>query len=79
MIGRQFNQKYHLGLIVDNWSYKLRTSQGTSVSIYGDYAPSGDDLVFRLKLMKDEQIAFSGFNGIIEMSWALGSHRPKRY
>jgi len=29
--------------------------------------------------MKDEQIAFSGFNGIIEMSWALGSHRPKRY
>ena len=79
MIGRQFNQKYHLGLIVDNWSYKLRRSQGTSISIYGDYAPSGDDLVFRLKLMKDEQITFNGFNGIIEMSWALGSHRPKRY
>ncbi len=79
MFGRQFDKKYHLGLIIDNWSYHLRQSQGTSISIYGDYAPNGDDLVFRFKLMKDEKIDFNGMNGILEMSWALGPHRPKRY
>ena len=79
MVGRQFSKKYHLGLLVDHWSYKMRAAQGTTIGVYGDYVPDGDNLVFRFKLMKDEQIDNDGMYGIIEMVWSLGSHKPKRY
>ena len=79
MVGRQFSKKYHLGLLVDHWSYKMRAAQGTTIGVYGDYVPDGDNLVFRFKLMKDEQIDNDGMYGIIEMVWSLGYHKPKRY
>ena len=41
--------------------------------------PDEDNLVFRFKLMKDKQTDNDGMYGIIEMSWSLGSHKPKRY
>jgi hypothetical protein len=57
----------------------LKATQGTSIGLYGDYVPDEDNLVFRFKLMKDKQADNDGMYGIIEMSWSLGSHKPKRY
>ena len=79
MLGKQFNKKYHLGLLADHWSYKLKATQGTSIGLYGDYVPDEDNLVFRFKILKEKQTDNDGIHGIIEMSWSLGSHKPKRY
>lgn len=79
LIGRQFNKSSHLGIIIDDWSYALKQTKGSSYGFYSAYTPAGDDFVVRFKYLTDKINNKLNHTQTVQFSWALGKHRPQRY
>ena len=75
-MGRQFNKKFHLGVLANQWAYHLKSTSGNSAAIYFAYAPRGDSWVIRGKIINESD---SLLKGVIQLNWALGTHKPQRY
>ncbi len=76
LLGRQFNKKFHLGVLANQWAYHLKSTSGNSAAIYFAYAPRGDSWVIRGKIINESD---SLLKGVIQLNWALGTHKPQRY
>ncbi len=76
LLGRQFNKKLHLGVLVDQWAYRLKSTSGYSAAIYFAFAPINDSWVIRGKIVNELD---SQLKGVIQFNWALGTHKPQRY
>ncbi|MDP6340175.1 MAG: hypothetical protein QF842_07660 [Candidatus Marinimicrobia bacterium] len=76
LLGRQFNKKLHLGVLADQWAYRLKSTSGYSAAIFFAYAPRGDNWVIRGKIINESD---SSLIGVIQLNWALGPHKPQRY
>ena len=78
IIGRQFDKRYHFGLLADYSSYRMRGTQSSAFGVYGAFAPFDDSIVFRIKIMNDSDLISRNYVALSAI-WSVGSHKPQRY